>query len=524
MSRYLSKVWVMCVPLLAACGGTEDREPISASQLALTAQQNVENTLRGTHAAGSFIADSTTLAKLLSASTSCESSAPPCAPGSTCTTPEPVCSDSVTEADLAEAREDIADAIDDLVKTLKDDIFTTENLESEDGHSAVYRLSPEYLCKNGGTDVSTPAPAPGTNPLPNDSSTSELDPDCVRHATELQPRLRLTSPRNGDVDVALLLTAQRRNPATLGLRSDGVGLQIDLAEVKATLDAAHQDTGNLASMSGKLEFELKKNADLDYSFRFNVLSSLSVNTVDDLMQQLAFSLAGNKPSFEIRLDGNAKQVTGTYHFGAFGLKGPLNALYNQDESTDSSPVGSPAPEPVPQKMYTGIIDLLVAGLDGSVTFDGNQDRLVLHALGLGNASSTLKHDGNLLAKLDLNPNAGRHFDLTVERSNDQSTLSITPTFDLNLLLNFASLQNQFDDIPAYALNDNLRVFFDGSNPSVRAEKGQLRVLSGTLNLTSQSVPSANVQVAPGMCLLKSDSDAPAPAHELLGQFTSAACK
>ncbi|MGC4086989.1 MAG: hypothetical protein QM756_03625 [Polyangiaceae bacterium] len=515
MNRYLSCVWVMCVPVAVACNGSESREPVSAANMALTAQQNVERALRGAHAAGSFIADSATLAKLLSAgSSSCVTDAPPCAVGTTCATPEPTCTDAVTQEDLIETRSDMANAIDDLVKVMKEDVFTPENLESEDGQSAVYRLSPEFLCK-GGSDVAAPAPTPGGS-VP-DTATSTLDPECVQHVSELQPRLRLTSPSDGNVDAALLLTAQKHNPLTLALRSDGVALQVDLGELKATLDSAHQNTGELASMSGKLEFELKRNAELDYSFRFNVLSSLSANIMDSLMQQVAYTLAGNKPSFEVRLDGNAHQVTGTYHFGAFGVKGPLNALYKTDADDPSAEPHTP---------YTGLIDLLLAGFDGSVTFDGNRDRINLTGVGLGNASSTLKHDGNLLAQLDINKNNGRHFDVSVERNaDDQTTLSFSPTFDLDLLLNFASLKNQIADIPTYALSDRLRVFFDGPSPSVRAEPDQLRVISGTLKLESQSTPDANLSVAPGMCLLESDADTTAePAHELLGSFSSGACQ
>ena len=519
MSRYLSKVWVMCVPVAVACsgGGSEEREPISASSLALTAQQNVENALRGVHAAGSFLADSATLAKMLSAGgQSCDSNVA-CAADGTCAPVETTCTDSVTQEDLAEARDDMNQDIDDLVKTLKEEVFVPANLESEDGKSAVYRLTPEFLCKSSG-DSTSPAPAPGGTAQP---TTNELDPECVQHATELQPRLRLTSPNDGDVDVAFLLTAERRNPATLELRHDGIGVQVDLAELKATLEAAHQDTGSLASMSGKLELELHRNANLDYSFRFNVLSSLSVNTIDDLMQQVAFTLAGNKPSFELRLDGNAHEVTGTYHFGAFGLKGPLNALYHSDSSSIIS--NDPNALPPPAKTYTGLIDLLVGGLDGSMKFDGKKDRVEIHALGLGDKSSTLKHDGNLLVQLDINPNDGRHFDLTVERNqDDQTTLTFSPTFDLNVRLNFASLKSQIDSIPDYALDDTLRLFFSGANPSVRGEKDQLRVLSGTLNVTSQQTPNANLSVPAGSCLYNSDAEN--PSHELLGGLASGTCK
>lgn len=500
--------------LLAGCGANE-REPISASTLALTAQQNVERVLRGTHAAGSFLADSATLAKLLSSTQGCDST-PPCAAGAECPPPETTCDDAVSVADLDEARADMTGAIDDLVETLREDVFIPANLESENGEEAVYLLREDFLCKNADPAPTTPNPG-GVPPTPDPDA---LDPDCVEQAEKLQPRLRLTSPRDGQVDVAILLTASQRNPVTLQLATDRAGIVFDLAEIKASLDAAGQDTENLKAMSGKLAFELVRNGELDYSARLNVLSSLSLTTIDDLAQQVAFSLAGSSPSFELRLDGNAKKITGTYDFGSFGVKGPLNAFRDSFDVDEPVEVGSTPP---PAKTYTGIIELLVGGFDGKLVYDGNRDKLNFTGLGLGDVASTLKHDGVTLATLDLNPASGRHFDLTVEQDDDdKATLTFLPTFDLRLAANFAPLQSQIDDIPPYLLNDTVRLWFDGPNPSIRTEPDQLRVLSGTLNMSSSSVPAANVQVTSGMCLL--NAAVADPSHELLGEFTAGACE
>ncbi len=516
--------WMLAGLGLLGCGSSE-REPISAQQLALTAEENVEHALRGAHAAGSFIADSTTLAHTLSSVTG-SNCAPvasaPCPAGTACPlTPEPTCTDSVTTSDLQQTRQDMSDAIDKLLKSLKEEVFIPQNLESEDGHTAVYRLGAEYLCKgSASSSPGAPLPAPGTTPTPTPEPVEPtLDPDCVANAEKLAPRLRLSSPSDGEVDVALLLTDARHNPATLELGTDRVGVMLDLGEIKASLDAAGEDTGNLEAMRGKLELELKRNAELDYSFRVNVLSTLGLTTIDDLAEKVAFTLAGHSPSFEIRLDGNARRITGTYDIGSLDVSGPLNAFRDSFASTEYDASG----KPLPQKTYTGMIEALLGGLNGSVVLDGNQDKLELKGLGLGDVSSTLKLDGTTLAQLDLNADAGRHFDLTITHdSDDSTTLAFAPKFDLSVLLNFAPLTAQINDIPDAYLSEKLHLWFDGQNPSVRAEPKQIRALSGTLNLTSEHVPAANLSVPQGSCLVA--SDASAPTHPLLGAYSVGACQ
>jgi hypothetical protein len=521
--------WMLSIPLLVACA-PED-EAVSGQALALTAQGNVERALRGLYDAGSFVADSASLAEILSpiaaGDASCVDVAPTCPVGQVCQPVESDCEpEEVTVADLQDGREDVKEAIDELVDTLRERIFTDANLESEDAESATYLLGPDVLCQN---DDSPSVPAPGGSPPPVGDDAP--DAECVEQAQKLQIRLRLTAPSNGDIDVELLLSAARRNPATLELHDDHVGLVVDLGEVKGTLDALGEDTGELEAMSGTLALEILRYAALDYGLRFSVRTPLHVGLLHDDGQPINVSLAASVPTAELRLDGNARQVTGTYKLGSLGVIAPLDAFRDNDEDgevpTPAPGVPNPAPQPEPPELpWTGTIDAFLAGIDGSVTLDGSADELDFVNLGFGNASSTVKHDGTLIAQLDVNPDAGRHFDLKVAQPGDgDPTLTFSPTFDLRVLLNFASLASQLEDLPGYALNDTLRVFFDGSEPSIRplSATDQLQVVSGTLNLTSTSQPASNLVVPAGSCLVEVDSDSPV-AHELLGQFAVSNCQ
>lgn len=509
-----SLAWVLlaaCSPVLVACGESE-RDPVSASELALTAQENVERVLRGAYDAGSFIAESASVARALS-SVSGEECAPvastPCPVGSVCPEPEPSCEDAVTVSDLEETREEVREAIDELVKFLKEEVFIAENLEAEDDSSATYLLRPERFCEY---DAESIPQGSGAVPEP------EIDEDCVDQFERLQPRLRLTSPREGSVDVAVLLTAQKRNPATLELEQARVGVVLNLGELKASLDALGEETEGLVALTGKLELELVQNAVRDYSLRTNVLEALGV-TADVDGESVAVSLGPSKPTAELRFDGNRRELTGRYDYGTFAVHGPLNAFRDMFDEPEYDDFGNE----LPRKTYTGNIDLSLAGLEGQVVLDGSRDQLNLKGLGLGDASSTLKLDGTVIAQLDVNPQAGRHFDLSIESdSEDRATLGFSPTFDVSALLNFAPLASQIADLPDFLLGDTIRVWFDGNEPSIRVEQDQVRVLSGTLNMSSTRVPSANISVPAGSCLLESNAEA--PEHELLGELRAGVCQ
>lgn len=511
-TKLLSSGLTLGVLSLVACSpASGSGERVATSDLALTAQENVERALRGTHRAASFLAESASVAEMFDSmggsGETCEY--PPCTvdgcPPAVCTT------DPVTTEDLQEQRTDLDEGITELMETLRDEIFTAENLESEDASSVTYLLGPATFCESDVVDDPAPGAAPAPAPM--------LDPECVDQINRLQPRIRLSSPSAGNVDVELLLTSEKRNPVTLELYQDHVGAIMDLGETKAALDAIGEDTENLVSMVGKYGFELRKNAELDFSLRSSVLEAVEVVTSNDLGEQIRIALGQSVPIFELRFDGNARQITGSMDYGTLSVDGPLNAFRDMFADPEYDPVTG---EELPGQTYTGHTELFVAGLEGSITFDGSTDRLDVLGIGLGDTSSTLKHDGTVLAQVDLNAQAGRHFDLSVQKQpQGEPIVTFSPSFDLSVMMHFAPLANQISDISASILDDTLRIWFDGQNPSVQGRDNALGVVSGTLNMTSTSTPAANLSVPAGMCLVESEAES--PEHEVLGAFAVSTC-
>jgi hypothetical protein len=263
---------------------------------------------------------------------------------------------------------------------------------------------------------------------------------------------------------------------------------------------------------------LERNGADDYSSSANVLEEVVVVSGDD-RESTRFSLAASAPTAEVRLDGNAHRVTAATDLGRLTLSGPLDAFrdfFDDDEVFD--PLGNP----LPPKTYTGDIELVVPGFEAQASYDAGTDALGFSGFGAGDASTTLEWNGIRIAEFDLNANAGRHFDLGIQSpATGGPIVTFSPAFDLSFLFNFAPLADQIDDIASYLMDDALRIFFEGSSPGVQVSDDELRVVSGTLRLTSSSVPDAAVSVPSGMCLV--EVDPPVSSHELLGSFGAAAC-
>lgn len=507
------------------CGGGDKDQgnvDISAIDAALTARENTERALKGLLDSGGFAAESSALADSLSAmSGSTESCTgvlvtPVCPDGTTGCDTTPVTQEEcvtepndVTVNDLVESRQDLHDALDDLLAALENDILSQNNLESEDATQVTYLLGSDVLCGEQVEAVPVDSSAP---PEPS------IDESCAEQAARLSPRLRLTSPSEGDIDLSVLLTAQRRNPVSFELYHDRLGVVVDLGELYATLQDVGEPIEGISTLLGQLGAEVVQNASLDYSLRFNVLEDLEV-VAGDAGDEITVTLARSVPTAELRFDGNARTITGTSNFGAFNLAAPLGSFFSDDEEAFDD-LGNP----IAPKSYTGILDILVGGLNSSLTFDGNTDVISFAGLGLGDVSSTAYLDDELLMQLDVNPDQGRRFDVEVAaNAGTNPTLTFSPTLDLQALFAFEHLADQVEDIEPFLLDDQVRLWFDGENPSIRPEDNQVRVMNGTLHLSSESAPDTAVDVPSGMCLLSNEGDGSGSPSALTAAFVAGAC-
>jgi hypothetical protein len=455
--------------------------------------------------AADFLSESTSIARTLSlmgGRESCESTGASCT-SSGCLPAETVCtSAAIDDADLEEARADLQQSARELVQRLRERILIPAHLESETATSATYRLGPDVWC-----DDDSEPPLPG-------SVTPSYDPDCVEQVDQLQPRLRLTSPAAGDVDVALLLGAERHEPLVFELHQHSLGLKLDLGEA---LDAARElgeDPDAIEKLSGVLELQLVENQARDYSLKLNVLQTVEA-VLNSARDKLSVSLGASSPALQLRLDGNARRLLAGMDLGALRVLGPLRLFadsFGSDEdelvldSNDSNfAAPAPPPDPAPRDVH-GAVELFLAGLQGSLEYVADSDQLRLNGLGFGDKTSFIENDGQRLAALDLNAAQGRHVNLLLEPEGDGTKISISPGFDLKVALAFQHIADQVQGIQARLLNDNLHFWFEGDHPVILSNDDQLAVQAGTLHLESSADASANLEVPAGMCLVEVEAE------------------
>lgn len=535
---------------LAGCAkedqaATENDRPkiqITSQGAALTAVENTELGLKGIVDSGDFLAESTSLADTLNALNGgssagcdaavapCDASEPDCVPEAT----EECATDAVTEEDLQEVRDNLNEAVDELVTRLREEIFIEANLDAAGTNETqvTYRLGANVLCKVEAGPTTTVDSSGNTVTL-EPAAAPELDPECVEKAEQANLRVRLSQPNPDDVDVTFIVGAEDYKPLTLQLYNDRLGLKVDLAEGLKAFEALGEDVEEVDSLEGIVQLQLIKQAPLEYALQLSILEDLGLSFHDDDGSNFAYSLAKSEPTVELTLNGNTKTISATYNYGAIQLLAPLQSLASlfDDGATDAPTANdalAPLPEPAPEKVYTGMIELLVAGYTGTFSYTADSDTFSFSNVGLGKKTSTLKHEGNLLASVDLNPEDGRGFDMVIrsEPETESALVSIDPTLDLNIALNFEHIADQVENLPGTLLNDKLRVWFSGNEPSFAIDDERLRMVTGSLHLSSEQSPESNVDVEEGQCLTSAssavdvdvESDAELPVEENTSLF------
>lgn len=482
-----------------ACGGESELLEIESQQAALTATENSERALQGVIDAADFVAASTTIADTLAAfggrSQTCDGAA--ACSGDDCIVEETVCTDDEASAEeLEKRRQEMRANAEELVELLRDRILIEANLEAETSTSATYRIGADVLCEDDAPDG------------PSGASDDALDPDCVEEVERLEPRVVLTSPSEGDIDLTLQLGAAHHEPLTLALYHDSLGVRLDLGEALAVARELGQDEDveNVDALAGVLELRLVEHAARDYSLEVNVLEAIEAQ-IDSEGQSLSLSLGASSPAWDVRINGNSQTLSAGIDLGALRIGGPLRAFASLFESDDDVIIsGDPfAPaqdeEDRPPRAYRGALELFLAGLNGTVSYTADTDVLAFDDLGYGDATSTIEHDGNTLFSLDLNENAGRHVNLRISpAAGGGAQVSITPSFDLKMAFAFQHIADQFEELSETLLDNTVRVWFDGNAPTLHVSDDRVQVTSGTLHVESTANPEANVTVEAGMCL------------------------
>lgn len=470
--------------------------PVDPKTVALTAQANTEAVGKNLGAAASFMADSDVMAETLGKLNACPtdescSGADPSGLTIPCV-PEPTPTDCGVEgarADLKKMSADIDQGVADLVETLKTKVLVEKNIESKTETSITYRLPNDVLC--------------------------EMDsaPDCAMDAAKSEPRVRVTSPVEGDIDLALLVTSSKIEVAMFHVHRNQFGVTSNLGNVykAAKLLDTSGDFADVTKMEGVLATALVRNSDKNYSALFEVKESVHVVATDE-GKPIDVRLDASNKTWELRLDGVAKTIAAAMNVGGLSIQAPIE---NLGDLVDSMPV-------MQNVKASDAMKFVLGGINGSFTFDGTTDLLKFVGLGVGNKSTSVDVNGKRVFSLDVNPASNRRFDMTVSMADtSKPVVAFSPEFTSVFGFNFDSIKDRFMELPEFLLNDTL-TFKLSNQPSIRMHDNGVEVVSGTLTLTSTAHPESNISVAAGMCLV--DDETPSTTgHEFLSSLMSGSC-
>jgi hypothetical protein len=219
-----------------------------------------------------------------------------------------------------------------------------------------------------------------------------------------------------------------------------------------------------------------------------------------------------------------QSITGNIALGALDYGMPLDSFIDSFFQRE-------VPEPGTEQVLMSI-----SGFTSNLEYTGADDTLQLTNLGLGSGPTTATYQGSTLLQIDVNAAASRRLDVAATSSTtDPLRLAIDPGFDLDIEYALEPLANLVTDLQSFARDDTVSIALTGNAPLVVLSENVdgyvsllddvsgtlLSVQSGTLSLSSRTLPDENINVETGQCLERLDSAV--GSHEFLAELAAQTC-
>ncbi|MBM4355480.1 MAG: hypothetical protein FJ109_17110 [Deltaproteobacteria bacterium] len=575
MTRIAVLLTVLAV-LATACGGGETKEPLNleTQKAALTASANVKTNLVDLGLVLKILEDVTVLEKVFDLLPEGEET---CArtvfpqDGSEPYEEEMPCPDDEGDDEL-DIDGGMKEAAEDIAKMLTDYVFNDAQVETDDGKTIVYVLKGDVFCDVGGEgegrkpDPAGPPEKPAEPGRPADDIAREEGGegvDCAEMLDKVSVRVKVESYSEGDLDVWILFGAEMVDPIHVQLYKGLLAVEVDLAKTKDVVQMYIDAFGEEGEedflpdvFEGIVRLELKKIDAGRFELKYAVKETVKVGVTQgkDL-----FSVEVAPGSVSVQADKGASTLSWTADVGAVTVKLPyqtwIDMTWGGDEPGEEDgpiPDGAKKPSPVPADdiadgsqppQVSGELTIFVAGLTGEMVLDTKAETIGFTGLGLGNAASTIKLNTKTLLAIDLNKDNGREFDMTFAMDGNDLLLGTKPLFDLVLTWGMAAVAKEFDDMPAFMLDETFTVRLDSATePTVKFfaedENGEdpasfLQVVKGKLTLESSAAADQTVVVEEGQCLAGAEEppvdeealpEAKPELHDILGELAAGECE
>ncbi|MFO0745969.1 MAG: hypothetical protein U1F43_09880 [Myxococcota bacterium] len=392
--------------------------------------------------------------------------------------------------------------LDDVEAFFREHAFTEGQVESKSDTEVIYRLTAAGFC----------------------------DPDwgdeCARAIEATELRFRVVSFAPGDIDVTLLVGAERRAAVQFELHHDVASIEIQvepsLAVAKAILDAAVEsgdapsDAG--VSGSGSVKLVVRRLAENQVRVSAEVTSAVTLTATSE---GDTYSVELGEGSTALELDAASGRATADIDMGRVALTAPKSAVVagpdcyedvvvdeggNETTTTYCDGEEVPAGDPLPTGPdVTGTVSIELARTAAYFDFVDSDRRFDLRGLVLGPAKLLVDQQTIVEASLDDGATA-LDFHLVL-LDDDSGELSLSRAAHAGLLLRLGLAPEVFEDMgDSFMADEDLGVKVEGATPKAIALQNGLFMSSGKITLTSKHAKNPTLVIDEGMCAWYPDSE------------------
>ncbi|WP_437592928.1 hypothetical protein [Sorangium sp. So ce1000] len=420
----------------------------------------------------------------------------------------------------------------DVLPTLRDRVFVSDNVESEEQGEVVFLLRPDVVCSDATGDA-------GTGGGIADPSSPDDEERCRERYTKTPLRVvvsRVACGTEDNVHLALLTGTERREFVNLDLIGSKVVVRADVGELAANTTIRREEDAEPEPLfddgaTGHLEMVEELLSDDKVHATLRVTEDIAVDSTVEQEGGASTRTGVRIPAttgsaIDITADGTTREIECTLALGRIEWTMPLSSFIHMF-NREAAPQANPAE----------IVELSLPGVHGRFSFDGEGDELRGTDLGIGDAAKFV-HGANTLLSWEVNPAAEHRVKFIATGQSDGSVaVSVPGGFDLSIHYALAPVEALIQDPWAFSLDDDVRLTLSGSTtPSalllqdtsealnlLNDQLGSLlQVQSGTFEGTSRIAQDEAVSVPAGQCLNRHIADE--GHHGLLQHLSSGPCE
>jgi hypothetical protein len=406
----------------------------------------------------------------------------------------------------------------DIELFLNDIIFNPDNLEIDSADSAVFLLSGAVLC-----DPEAYGPSYYCEPRPCDPRDAFCQEDtqkfveqckedealaqaeCRARIDALEIRVAVSAEGPG-ANIQVRIGPQGNTPVKFSVQPDRIAAEVNLAEIRDVVLRIAEVIGEQEPlelpevMDGKFSLSLTRNQAGMFTLQNSILTDVRVlMPLPEEQGNLEINVEQADPLSTLVIDGTNEKIEASWDLNSVEVSFPFGSRFESG---------------------TGNFLIEIAGVEGNLTASVGDDTVRLNRLGLGGATSRVMHDQTVLASVDLNPDSGRHFDLSVSEVGEMPLFAFSDLI-LDVYVNLGHLDPYLgvDEEPAPAeLRDQtyrLRLTDAGLLPveGTETQERMLKVVTGSLSLSSTAV-EATIEAQAGQCLMPAET-CPEESHAVL---------